>query len=468
MSKNRQTRLPDPDALAHLASINPEGSRRHCHPLKVDGRFARVHPWIYWTFFGLWLVMPWMTVNGRPLMQFDIMARRFYLFGESFNAQDAWLGFFFLSGVAFLLFVFSALWGRIWCGFACPHTVILESLYRPIEVFFEGKPGARRRRDAKPFSGWTADDWLRKLGKWSVYLVISLIVAHMFVAYFVSLPGLLQMVRHSPGDNLTAFLWMAGVTGLVFFNFTWFREQLCLAICPYGRLQSILADEDTVVVGYDLARGEPRGKSRDQVKVQGDCIDCRKCVAVCPTGIDIRNGMQIECIGCSACIDACAIVMGKQGKPPGLVRYDSTSGFQGKARRFWRPRVFFYLIAGFAGLVAFGVGWRHSEPFNANILRLSGTPYTVTDGVIQNAFELHIENKRASPVELTIGGDLPDGFTLVTPMQKLKLEGRSGARVPLFFRIDADRFTGDMSVDLVLFDGSDDHPITARFLGPDQ
>ncbi len=436
--------------------------------MKVDGRFARWRPRIYWTFFGLWLVIPWVSINDRPLIQFDIIARRFYLFGESFNAQDAWLGFFFVSGLAFLLFVISALWGRIWCGFACPHTAILESLYRPIEIFFEGKPGARRRRDAKPFLHWSTDDWRRKLGKWAVYLVISLIVAHIFVAYFVSLPRLLQMIRHSPSNNMTAFLWMATVTGLVYFNFTWFREQLCLAICPYGRLQSILADEDTVVVGYDAIRGEPRGRSRDQVAVRGDCIDCRKCVAVCPTGIDIRNGMQIECIGCSACIDACAIVMDKQGKPDGLIRYDSTNGFKDKPRRFWRTRVFFYIIAGLAGLLAFSIGWRHSEPFNANILRLSGTPYTVSEGVIQNAFELHIENKRSSPVDLTIGGQLPEGFTLITPLQRIKLEARSGTRVPMFFRINADRFTGDMSLDFTLFDGSDGHPITVRFLGPAQ
>ena len=450
------------DPLGVLASITKQGARRHCHPVKVKGRFARIRPFIYWGFFAAWALAPWIQMNGNPLIQFDIAARRFHLFGESFNAQDAWLAFFFITGLAFLLFVLSALWGRIWCGFACPHTVILETVYRPIETLWEGKPGARKKRNKKGPAGWSKGDWGRKIGKWGTYVVLSITIAHIFVAYFVSVPRLFEMVRHNPTENWVPFLWVATMSAAIFFNFAWFREQLCFAICPYGRLQSVLADVDTVVIGYDKKRGEPRGRGDGK----GDCIDCNKCVAVCPTGIDIRNGLQMECVGCAACIDACEGIMTKQGKPLGLIRFDSVAGFEGARKRFWRPRVFIYLVAGIAGIIAFTTAWSVSDPFQANILRLGGAPYTVTDGVVRNSFELHVENKRASELQLTVGNDLPSGFELVTPLPQVTLEGQSGQHLPIFISIPVEEFTGDISFDLVLFDGETAHRVTGRFIGP--
>ena len=351
--------------------------------------------------------------------------------------------------------------------------MILESLYRPIEVWLEGAPTERRRRNASGPKQWTRKDWRIKLGKWTLFLLLSLIIAHTFVAYFVSVPRLFEMIRHHPTENWSVFAWMTGVTTAVYINFASFREQMCLVVCPYGRMQSILTDSDTIVVGYDQIRGEPRGKlkGRDTTSKeppQGDCIDCNRCVTVCPTGIDIRNGLQIECIGCSACIDACDSIMDKVNKPRGLIRYDSFMGFDDKPKRFWRPRVFLYVLAGTAGLVALATAWQHSDPFVANVLRLDGPPFAIVDEQIQNAYNIHIENKRANPLLLTLGSNLPTGYSMVTPIQKIKLPPSSGSTIPVFLRIPKTQFSGDMSIEVVLFDGQESHQLLLRFLGPSQ
>ncbi len=453
------------DPLAHLASVAQDGHRLHCHPMKVDGRFAQIRKGAYWFFLLTWLTLPFLERGGSPIIQFDIAARRFHLLGESFNAQDAWLGFFFVSGLAFFLFLVSAFWGRVWCGFACPHTVILETLFRPIQELVEGKPALRRRRDARPMSEWGLDDWRRKITKWMIYGLLSAVIGHVFVSYFASMPRLLERMRHRPSENWVPFLWTFAVSGIVFFNFTWFREQLCLAICPYGRMQSVLFDRDTLVIGYDEARGEPRGRSGAGTP-RGDCLDCHLCVAVCPTGIDIRDGIQMECIGCAACIDACDSIMIKKDRPVGLIRYDSERGFQENKRQFWRPRVFLYGLAGLAGMGALTLAWGHSEPFNANILRVEGPPYTVVDGVVRNGFVLHIENKRTDPLTLALDARLPQGLRLIAPIQTLDLQGQQGVQLPMFIEVDEADYSGPLTMDVLLDVNGTEHPMDAWFLGP--
>jgi cytochrome c oxidase accessory protein FixG len=323
-----------------------DGGRNAVHPADVSGRFTRARTWLFPVLIAVYAILPWIQINGHPAVFLDIEHRRFYLFGGAFNAQDVWLIFFFVTGLGFALFVITTLWGRVWCGYACPQTVFLEGVFRRVERWIEGPRVVRIRRNAAAVS---RDKLIRKIAVHALYVLFAAVVAHIFLSYFVSLERLWAMIAAGPVAHPFAFGFALVTTALFYLNFAWFREQLCLVICPYGRLQSLMTDDDTLVIGYDTGRGEPRGKRSDPAA--GDCIDCKRCVVVCPTGIDIRNGLQIDCIGCAACVDACDEIMGKIGRAPGLVRYDSLRGFDGGARRFWRPRLALYAVLGVIGLV---------------------------------------------------------------------------------------------------------------------
>jgi cytochrome c oxidase accessory protein FixG len=372
--------------------------------------------------------LPFVHVGGHPAVFLDMQHRRFYLFGATFNAQDFWLLFFILSGIGFSLIFVTTLWGRIWCGYACPQTVFLEGLFRPIERLIEGPRSERLRRNAGP---WTFSKIARKAIKQTIFVALAFAIAHVITAYFVSLPALYDMVLNRPSEHPEAFAWAATLTGILYFNFAWFREQLCLIICPYGRLQSVLSDRDTLVIGYDNQRGEPRGKKGRQGA--GDCVDCARCVQVCPTGIDIRNGLQLDCIGCARCIDACDEVMLKLGREKGLVRYDSQKGLAGQPKRIWRPRVALYTALGLVGISAASYAFSLRTPFEANLLRMrNAPPFVVDQGRVRNAFEVHLVNKqsRNALFELSGAGAEKLHYTIAVP--KLELAELADQRVPMF------------------------------------
>jgi len=272
----------------------------------------------------------------------------------------------------------------------------------------------------------------RKIAKHVAYVLVSVVVAHVFLSYFVSWPNLLRMVQRSPAEHPEAFAWSFAATVVMYLNFAWFREQLCLIICPYGRLQSVLTDRDTLVIGYDQARGEPRGHAKAEDR--GACVDCGRCVVVCPTGIDIRNGLQLECIGCAACTDACDEVMDKLGQARGLIRYDSLNGLEQKPRRFLRPRVYVYAALGVLGLVVSSFAFRSRSPFEVNLLRLPGAPFVLDHDTqqIRNGMELHVINKANEPLVLEIAPDTASGLTYVLPSRQVTLPTLSERRIPVF------------------------------------
>jgi cytochrome c oxidase accessory protein FixG len=288
-------------------SLTSDGKRRRIAPAEVRGRFTRLRTAGFVLLIAVYAALPWIQIGGHPAVFLDLAHRRFHLFGATFNAQDTWLLFFLLAGAGIGLLTATALLGRIWCGYACPQTVFLDGVFRRVERWFDGPPALRRRRAGSRRA-------LRTAGKHAVYLAVSALVAHVFLSYFVSLPALFAMMATSPAEHPAAFAWAFALTAVMYGNFAWFREQTCLIVCPYGRLQSALTDADTLIIGYDVRRGEPRGKLKQAPG--GDCIDCNRCVAVCPTGIDIRNGLQIECIGCAACVDACDQIMARVGRAP--------------------------------------------------------------------------------------------------------------------------------------------------------
>jgi cytochrome c oxidase accessory protein FixG len=285
--------------------------------------------------------------------------------------------------------------------------VFLDHIYRRIERWIEGDAHARRKLDQAP---WTAGKLFKRFVKHALYALVAALIAHAFLAYFVSLKRLYSFMHEGPLAHATAFGVVFFLTGVLWFCFGYFREQFCIIMCPYGRLQSALTDDDTVTIGYDRKRGEPRGTAG---KTTGDCVDCRRCVNVCPTGIDIRNGLQLECIACTACIDACDDIMVKLGRPKGLVRYDSENGFAGKPRRVVRPRIVAYAVLGLLGLAAFVlVAWLKFSPFTATVSRVSGPGYAVDAEGVRNIYLVRVTNKRDQPATLSIrlAPGNPDGY----------------------------------------------------------
>jgi len=383
---------PPRPSLESVSSINADGSRRFIHPATSKGRFTRSRAFFATALTALYVALPWIPINGEPAVFLDVANRQFHYFGLTFLSQDLWIGFFVISGLGFCLFYITALLGRVWCGWACPQTIFLDFVRR-IERWIEGDAMARRRLDAAP---WTLTKTLRRGLKHLLFTLFALILANVLLSYFVSLPRLYTMIRQSPGENWGTFVFVFLMTAALWFDFAWFREQFCVVLCPYGRLQSALIDSDSLVVGYDASRGEPRGPKK--TAKGGDCVDCARCVSVCPTGIDIRQGLQMECIGCAACIDACDDVMTRIKRPRGLIRYDSRRGFEGKRTRWLRPRVILYTGLALLGAAALTLEASTLKFATVSLTRITGIPYVTENGTVRNQFLLRILNKRNAPV----------------------------------------------------------------------
>ncbi|MEM9194353.1 MAG: cytochrome c oxidase accessory protein CcoG [Myxococcota bacterium] len=444
------------------SSLRSDGSRDWVHPADVKGRWTTIRRGVFAALIAFYAALPWIDVGGHPAVFIDLPERKFYFFGLTFNAQDAWLAFFLVTGVGFLLMLMAALLGRIWCGYACPQTVFLEGVYRRVERLIEGPRSKRLRRNAGPA---TFDKVWRKTLKNGIFIVLSVLVAHIFLSYFTSLDSLFGMVRASPFEHPEPFLWVWGISAALYLNFAFFREQLCLIVCPYGRLQSVLTDRDSIIVGYDEKRGEPRGKASDADA--GDCVSCNRCVVVCPTGIDIRNGLQLDCIGCSNCIDACDEVMGKLGREPGLIRYDSLNGLEHKARRFFRPRLALYIVLGSIGLsvATLSIGGRQS--FEATAVRMRGAPFAINDGRVLNSFELHLVNKDDEVRRFELR-PLDDGpHTMNLPPLPIEVDALESRRLPLPVLVPEDRYEPGTVLQLeVTTEGEEPKVLELPILGP--
>ncbi len=446
-------------------TINQDGSRFFIHPADVSGFFTRWRRVFALLLIGIYVLLPWIPINGNPAVFLDVINRRFHLFGLTFAAQDLWMAFFFITGLGFSLFFVTALFGRIWCGWACPQTVFLEHVYRRIERWIDGDATARRKLDA---ASWDSTKITKRVIKNAIFIIISAAIAHLFLAYFISIPQLYSWMQNSPTEHWGAFVFMVVATGIIYGNFAWFREQLCIIICPYGRLQSALIDDDSLVIGYDEDRGEPRGPAKQEGV--GDCINCYRCVQVCPTGIDIRQGLQIECIGCANCIDACDAIMSKLDRPKGLIRYDSQAGLAGQKRKFIRPLIFIYAALMLAGAAAFTLSAMQLRSANMNVVRMTGRPYYVTETNLRNQYMVRVINKTNQPrtfqIESTAAGQTykvegdDDGIT-VPPM---------GEEVrPVIISLMREDYTGRFPIEFTLVGPEGERILSreAEFLGPD-
>jgi cytochrome c oxidase accessory protein FixG len=440
------------------SSLQKDGRRLKIYQADVSGRFTNVRRTFFVLLLGVLLTLPFTSIRGRPGIWLDVGERRFYLLGTTFNAQDTYLMFFVLTLAAFAVVALTTVLGRVLCGWLCPHTVILEGLFRPIERLFQGPRNLHMKRDA---GGWTFERLWRTAATQLLYLLIAAGLAHILVAYFISIPRLLRMMSLGPSFHPEPFIWVSAVTALLYFNFAWFREQTCLVVCPYGRMQSVLFDRDSLVIGYDEKRGEPRERGGRK----GDCVDCNRCVVVCPTGIDIRNGLQVDCVACAACVDACDDVMRKIGKPTGLVRYDSQRGLAGEPRRMLRPRIIVYA----ALLLLLGVGLltalQRRATFEANLLRLPGAPYELDGDSVRNAFQVHLINKNDRPERYRLAVIDSEGLQSVLPMHEVTLEASSSQTIPLFVFGHLGS-TGEVSVSIAREGGKDVRILHVPFVAP--
>jgi cytochrome c oxidase accessory protein FixG len=376
-----------------LSTLERDGSRRWLTPRLSRGRWLFRRRIVAYGLIALFTLVPFIQINGKPAILLDIAARRFTILGHTFLPTDTLLLAFFLVFVLLSIFLATALFGRVWCGWACPQTVYLEFVFRPIERLLEGTSG-RGGRAKQPPAAW------RVVLKYLLFILVSLHLSNTFLSYFVGVDRLAAWTRQSPLEHPIPFLIVAAVTGLMLFDFAFFREQLCIIACPYGRFQSVLLDRNSLIVSYDARRGEPRSKitkalGSNALPVVGDCIDCKMCVTTCPTGIDIRKGLQMECINCTQCIDACDAVMAKIRRPLGLIRYSSQAADQGGRYRWLRARTLVYPLVLVAIASAFFLVLANEKSFNAIVVREPGNLHSLAaDGSVQNVLRLKLLNRR--------------------------------------------------------------------------
>jgi cytochrome c oxidase accessory protein FixG len=414
-----------------ISTVDADGKRIWLYPKKPVGAITNIRILVSAVLLLMLFSGPFMNIDGRPMLRLNIFERQFIIFGEYFFPQD----FVLLAIAALIFFVFIALFtvvfGRLWCGWACPQTLFMEMVFRRIEYWIEGDAPAQRKLDDAP---WNGEKIFKKTAKHLIFIVFSLLIGHLVMAYIIGWPQSLALISQSPSQHLSGFISLMAFSTAFYVVFARAREQVCTSICPYGRLQSVLLVKESIVVIYDFLRGEPRGKHQRETaenpnvnKHLGDCIDCKLCVQVCPTGIDIRHGTQLECVNCTACIDACDNVMEKVHKPKGLIRFDSQQGVTEKKKLRFTLRMAAYsavllILLGLEGFLLLG-----RTAIDTTVLRVPGMLYQTTDkGNITNLYNIQITNKTAEELQITpkIAG-VEAKITLVGQTQLVAKQGQT-------------------------------------------
>jgi cytochrome c oxidase accessory protein FixG len=440
-----------------LSTLNQDGTRHYIRPKLAHGRFLTRRRVVGFALIALFVLLPRLRIDGHPALLIDLVTREVYVLGAMFRPSEGFALAMLGITIVIAVFLVTALFGRVWCGWGCPQTVYLELVFRPIERWLEGSRG---QRASKP----------RKLVKWTLYAAIAFALSNVFLAYFVGTDRLEQWVFGSPLDHPVGFAIVMFVAALMLFDFGWFREQLCTIACPYGRLQSVMLDRQSLIIGYDGVRGEPRAKPKKKLPVvgAGDCVDCGACVAVCPTGIDIREGLQMECIGCAQCVDACDAVMLKLDRKPGLIRYTSQDELAGKPRRIWRLRTIAYpaLLALASALLVLAVATHEST--EVWIARIQGPAFIeLPDGKISSQARIKLENQsdneRRYHLLLT---DSPG--TSLRSNHIWTVKAKKSQEIPIFIDVPRESFVaGKRRVYLRIHDsGGFERVVTLTLLGP--
>lgn len=410
-----------------IATINEEGKRAWIFPKKPKGYFYEKRKWVSYFLIAFLLAAPFIKINGNQFLLFNVLERRFNIFGFLFWPQDFFLFVISMIIGVVALALFTVAFGRIFCGWICPQTIFLEMVFRRIEYWIDGDRGAQIRLQKQ---AWDTEKIRKRVTKWIIFFVISFLIANVFTAYLVSSDQLFRMIQDGPKVHTSTFVAVVIFTCVFYFVFAWFREQVCIIACPYGRLQGALLDNKSIVVAYDHVRGEKElgrakfNKNEDRAASgKGDCIDCKQCVHVCPTGIDIRNGTQLECVNCTACIDECDTIMENVGLPKGLIRYASEDEIVKKEKFVFTTRMKGYSAVLFI-LTGILIGMLFlRNDVEATILRLPGQLFEHKGNVISNVFTYKIVNKTSKPFENVT-------FKLIEPKDgKIRLVGNDNIQI---------------------------------------
>ncbi len=392
----------------HLPTVTKDGKRKWIFPIAPSGWWHRRRAVVSLVLLSLLFIGPWLHWKGEPMFLFNVLQRKFILFGSTFWPQDTI--FLILALLTFFVFIilFTVAFGRVWCGWACPQTLFMEMVFRKIEYWVEGDAATQRRLKTQ---SWNREKVQKRTLKFGLFFLISLVIAHTVMAYIIGVNETWVYILAGPAQFPFAFLALMIFTGIFFVIFAFVREHACTFICPYGRLQGVLMNPDTIMVSYDVVRGEPRGKAKKQEETtKGDCVDCFKCVAVCPTGIDIRNGSQMECVQCTACIDACNDIMTKLNRPPNLIRYDSEQRIKNGKKPGLDARKIGYTAILTILAIVFIVLLVTRNDVEATLTRVPGQRYAYTDdGLVSNVFKLQVVNKTNQAMHLELLPTHPQG-----------------------------------------------------------
>ena len=474
-----------------VATISSEGKRNFINPKKPAGKLYTLRTWFSIFYLVIFFTLPFIKINGAPLFMFNILERKFIFFGIVFWPQD-----FFIFAIGFLTFIvfiilFTVVFGRVFCGWACPQTIFMEMVFRKIEYWIDGDLTKQKQLRTMP---WNGEKIRKRTTKFIAFFAISFLIANFFLAYLIGMDELIGYVEN-PAAHIGTFVSLIIFTTVFFFVYWWFREQVCIVVCPYGRLQGVLLDKNSIVVAYDHKRGEPRGKLKkaddhdckctdckeegacksiaakfEAYTKQGDCIDCFACVRVCPTSIDIRNGTQLECINCTACIDACDDIMEKIHKPKGLIRYASensiTNGVKLKLNR--RIKAYSAVLMLLIFLLAFLLISR--TDLDVTLMRTSGMTYTtMPDGRLSNLYNLKLVNKTHQDILFSLRLENITGEIELVGSGELKVKKEDYSHVQFFVKLKKETITNWKTlVKIGMYEGNKKvKTITAKFIGPE-
>jgi cytochrome c oxidase accessory protein FixG len=385
-----------------IATVNKEGKRKWVYPKKPSGRFYKARNIVSSVLLLVLFVTPFIKVNSHPIILFDILNRNFILLGIPFGPHDFFLLVLAMIAAIVSIIFFTAVFGRVFCGWACPQTIFMEMVFRKIEYWIEGDSRDQKKLKAQP---WNKRKIFKKASKQVIFYSISFIIANFFLSYFISMDKLIQIITAPPSEHVQGLIAIILFSAVFYWVFSYFREQVCTMVCPYGRLQGVLLDRDSIVIAYDSIRGEPRGRlKKEEIRNdKGDCIECNLCVDVCPTGIDIRNGIQLECVNCTACIDACDLVMDKIKRPRGLIKYASINSIENKKKFRLSTRSIAYTIVLAILIGVLSVLLVTRSDFSINIFRTPGLLFQKQpDNKVSNMYDLNIVNKTFNEVKLSL------------------------------------------------------------------